>query len=45
MTDTRAVWAHVGFMRLWFALLASVCAGQMMMAALGWINREWLLWL
>ncbi len=36
MTGTRAIWAHAGFMRLWFARLASVSAGQMMMVALGW---------
>ncbi len=36
MTDQRSIWAYAGFMRLWFARLASVAAGQMMMVALGW---------
>jgi hypothetical protein len=43
MRESRAVWAHARFIRLRIARLASVSAGQMMMAALGWINREWLL--
>lgn len=36
MTDGGSLRQHTGFMRLWFARLASVAAGQMLMVALGW---------
>jgi MFS family permease len=35
-----ALTAHRGFMRLWFARLASVAAAQMLMVALGWQMYE-----
>lgn len=31
-----SLWQYGGFIRLWFARLASVSAGQMLMVALGW---------
>ncbi len=31
-----SLWQFTGFIRLWFARLASVSAGQMLMVALGW---------
>jgi MFS family permease len=34
------LWAYRSFIRLWFARLASVSAGQMMMVALGWQMYE-----
>jgi len=36
MKDPTALRAHTGFMRLWWARLAGVAAGQMLMVALGW---------
>ena len=36
MTAGPSLWTHAGFIRLWWARLASVSAGQMMMVALGW---------
>ena len=31
-----SLWQFTGFIRLWFARLDSVSAGQMLMVALGW---------
>ena len=36
MSGKPSLWAHRGFIRLWFARLASVTASQMLMVALGW---------
>ena len=40
MTGEGSIRAQTGFMRLWFARLASVSAGQMMMVAVGWQMYE-----
>ncbi len=34
--DTRALFAHRGFVRLWWARLAGTAAAQMLMVAVGW---------
>ena len=36
LTAPPSLWSHRGFINLWFARLASVSAGQMLMVALGW---------
>ena len=36
MSNLAGLWQHRSFIRLWFARLASVAAGQMLMVALGW---------
>ncbi len=36
MISDSGLWSHRGFIRLWFARLASVSAGQMLMVAVGW---------
>ena len=36
MSQAGPLWQYKSFIRLWFARLASVAAGQMLMVALGW---------
>jgi MFS family permease len=36
MTESTSLRAHRGYMQLWFARLAGVAAGQMLMVAVGW---------
>ena len=36
MKGLNSLWRYPGYIRLWFARLAAVAAGQMLMVALGW---------